>query len=70
MSAIVIENGLVHYEVIGRGKPVIFLHGWLGSWRYWMGTMEALVAEILAWGERDDAFVAGTGVTALGWADT
>jgi len=28
--------------VIGRGKPVIFLHGWLGSWRYWMGTMEAL----------------------------
>src|SRR6476646_1814747 len=42
MSAIVIENGLVHYEVIGRGRPVIFLHGWLGSWRYWMGTMEAL----------------------------
>lgn len=42
MSAIVIENGLVHYEVIGRGKPVIFLHGWMGSWRYWMGTMEAL----------------------------
>jgi pimeloyl-ACP methyl ester carboxylesterase len=42
MSAIVIENSLVHYEVIGRGKPVIFLHGWLGSWRYWMGTMEAL----------------------------
>ena len=42
MSAIVIENSLVHYEVIGRGKPIIFLHGWLGSWRYWMGTMEAL----------------------------
>src|SRR6478752_4325593 len=34
MSAIVIENSLVHYEVIGRGKPIIFLHGWLGSWRY------------------------------------
>ena len=42
MSAIVIENSLVHYEVIGRGKPIIFLHGWLGSWRYWMSTMEAL----------------------------
>ncbi len=42
MSAIVIDNGLVHYEVIGRGKPVIFLHGWMGSWRYWMGTMEAI----------------------------
>lgn len=42
MSAIVIDNGLVHYEVIGRGKPVIFLHGWMGSWRYWMSTMEAI----------------------------
>ena len=42
MSAVVIDNGLVHYEVIGRGRPVILLHGWLGSWRYWMGTMEAL----------------------------
>ncbi len=42
MSAIIIENALVHYEAIGRGKPLIFLHGWLGSWRYWMQTMEAL----------------------------
>lgn len=40
MSAIIIESGLVHYEAIGRGKPVIFVHGWLGSWRYWMPTME------------------------------
>jgi pimeloyl-ACP methyl ester carboxylesterase len=39
---IIIDNGLVHYEAIGRGRPVIFLHGWLGSWRYWMPTMEAL----------------------------
>lgn len=42
MSVIIIDNALVHYEVIGRGKPVIFLHGWIGSWRYWMPTMEAL----------------------------
>jgi len=42
MSAIIIENGLVHYEAIGRGKPLIFLHGWLGSWRYWMLTMDDL----------------------------
>jgi pimeloyl-ACP methyl ester carboxylesterase len=42
MSAIIVENGLVHYEAIGRGKPVLFLHGWLGSWRYWMPTMEAV----------------------------
>ncbi|HEY4688939.1 MAG TPA: alpha/beta hydrolase [Anaerolineae bacterium] len=42
MSVIIIDNGLVHYEAIGRGRPVIFLHGWLGSWRYWMPTMEAV----------------------------
>lgn len=42
MSVIIIDNGLVHYEAIGRGRPVIFLHGWLGSWRYWMPTMEAI----------------------------
>ncbi len=42
MSVIIIDNGLVHYEAIGRGRPLIFLHGWLGSWRYWMPTMEAL----------------------------
>ncbi len=42
MSAIIIDNALIHYEALGRGKPLIFLHGWLGSWRYWMPTMEAL----------------------------
>ncbi|HZY43089.1 MAG TPA: alpha/beta hydrolase [Anaerolineae bacterium] len=42
MSAIIIESGLVHYEALGRGRPLIFLHGWLGSWRYWMPTMENL----------------------------
>jgi pimeloyl-ACP methyl ester carboxylesterase len=42
MSAIVIDGGLVHYEAFGRGQPLLFLHGWLGSWRYWMPTMEAV----------------------------
>jgi pimeloyl-ACP methyl ester carboxylesterase len=42
MSAVVIDGGLVHYEAFGRGSPVLFLHGWLGSWRYWMRTMEAI----------------------------
>jgi pimeloyl-ACP methyl ester carboxylesterase len=42
VSAIIIDNGLVHYEALGRGRPLIFLHGWLGSWRYWMPTMENL----------------------------
>ncbi len=40
MSATLIDGGLVHYEAGGRGRPVIFLHGWLGSWRYWAATME------------------------------
>jgi pimeloyl-ACP methyl ester carboxylesterase len=44
MSAVVIQDGLVHYEVIGRGEPVVFVHGWLGSWRYWVPTMEQLSA--------------------------
>jgi pimeloyl-ACP methyl ester carboxylesterase len=42
MSALVINGGLVHYEAIGRGKPLVFLHGWIGSWRYWVPAMEQL----------------------------
>ena len=42
MSSIVTEQGVVHYEAYGRGTPVILLHGWLGSWGCWLGTMEAL----------------------------
>lgn len=39
MSAIILESNLVHYEALGRGKPLLFLHDWLGSWRYWVPTM-------------------------------
>ena len=42
MSAIIIDNQIAHYEVLGRGKPVVFLHGWVGSWRYWIPTMQSL----------------------------
>ena len=41
MSAILIEENIVHYEALGRGKPIIFLHGWVGSWRYWVQAMQA-----------------------------
>jgi pimeloyl-ACP methyl ester carboxylesterase len=44
MSIIVVDNQVVHYEVFGHGRPVLFLHGWLGSWRYWYPTMQ-VVAE-------------------------
>jgi pimeloyl-ACP methyl ester carboxylesterase len=42
VSSIVTDQGIVHYEVYGRGRPVILLHGWLGSWGYWLNTMESL----------------------------
>jgi pimeloyl-ACP methyl ester carboxylesterase len=42
MSAITIENDLVHYEVLGRGRAVILVHGWLGSWRTWLPTMQQI----------------------------
>jgi pimeloyl-ACP methyl ester carboxylesterase len=42
VSAIILDEGLVHYEVLGHGRPLVFLHGWLGSWRYWMPTMDSL----------------------------
>ncbi len=44
MSSITTDQGIVHYEVYGRGKPVILLHGWLGSWGLWQETMAYLGA--------------------------
>ncbi len=41
MSAIILQEEIVHYEVLGRGRPIIFLHGWVGSWRYWIPSMQA-----------------------------
>lgn len=42
MSSITTDQGILHYEVFGRGKPVILLHGWLGSWGLWQETMTFL----------------------------
>lgn len=43
MSAVIIEDRrIIHYESFGRGQPVIFLHSWLGSWRYWIPSMEMI----------------------------
>ena len=42
MSAITAGGDLVHYEVLGRGRPVVLIHGWVGSWRYWIPTMQLL----------------------------
>lgn len=42
MSAITVDGDLVHYEVLGRGRAVVLVHGWIGSWRYWIPTMQQL----------------------------
>lgn len=41
MSAVILQDEIIHYEVLGRGRPLIFLHGWVGSWRYWIPAMQA-----------------------------
>lgn len=42
MSAITVGGDIVHYEVLGRGRPVVLVHGWMGSWRYWIPIMQQL----------------------------
>lgn len=32
----------MHYEKLGRGRPVLLLHSWIGSWRYWVPLMQHL----------------------------
>lgn len=60
MSAIILRDEIVHYEVLGRGKPLLYLHDWVGSWRYWIPTMQAASISFRAyaldlWGFGDTA---------------
>ena len=60
MSAILLDSSIVHYEVLGRGRPVIFLHSWVGSWRYWIASMQVASTSFRAyaldlWGFGDTA---------------
>jgi len=45
MATLVTEQGIVHYEAYGRGRPVLLLHGWLNSWALWRNTIEILGRE-------------------------
>jgi 3-oxoadipate enol-lactonase len=45
MSGVLINGSLIHYETFGRGKPLVLVHGWLGSWRYWVPVMDELSTE-------------------------
>ena len=40
MSVVFVHQSAVHYESLGRGRPVVFLHGWIGTWRYWVPAMQ------------------------------
>ena len=44
MSSIVTEQGILHYESLGRGRPIILLHGWINSWDVWRDSMIALAS--------------------------
>jgi len=60
LSAILLDGSIAHYEVLGRGRPVIFLHGWVGSWRYWIASMQVASTSYRAyaldlWGFGDTA---------------
>ncbi len=61
MSGAVLDNEVCHYEIMGHGRPVLFIHDWLGSWRYWMPTMQIVASlnykaiAIDLWGFGDSA---------------
>ena len=44
MSVAFLNQFPIHYESLGRGRPVVFLHSWVGSWRYWVPSMQAASA--------------------------
>lgn len=46
MSSIITSQGLLHYETIGRGKPIVLLHGWINSWDVWRTSMLSLTSQL------------------------
>jgi pimeloyl-ACP methyl ester carboxylesterase len=45
LATLVTEQGVVHYEAYGRGRPILLLHGWLGSWELWRHSVEVFGQE-------------------------
>ena len=48
--AILIDGQIASYKAVGRGRPVIFLHSWIGSWRYWFPAMQFITKSFRAYG--------------------
>jgi pimeloyl-ACP methyl ester carboxylesterase len=60
MSVVFLDSAIVHYEVLGKGRPVFFLHGWVGSWKYWIPSLQVASTSYRAyaldlWGFGDTA---------------
>jgi pimeloyl-ACP methyl ester carboxylesterase len=49
MSVVFLDSAIVHYEVLGKGRPVFFLHGWVGSWKYWIPSMQVAATSYRAY---------------------
>ena len=45
MSSIVTDQGILHYQAVGRGRPLILLHGWVNSWDVWRDSMLRLARD-------------------------
>jgi pimeloyl-ACP methyl ester carboxylesterase len=48
--AILIDGQIISYKELGRGRPVVFLHSWIGSWRYWFPAMQFITKSFHAYG--------------------
>jgi pimeloyl-ACP methyl ester carboxylesterase len=59
LSSIVTTEGIVHYEMDGRGEPVVLLHGWINSWDVWRETMIHIASGVFAPGKIAGGKVAG-----------
>lgn len=42
MSIVAVREKPIHYEVVGKGESILFIHSFVGSWRYWWPTMKAM----------------------------
>jgi pimeloyl-ACP methyl ester carboxylesterase len=46
MSVISIDHGIIiHYEPFGQGRPVLLVHSWVGSWRYFASLAQTLAVK-------------------------
>ena len=59
-GSILLDGQIVSYKALGYGRPVIFLHSWIGSSLYWISSMQFISGGFRAyaldlWGYGDSA---------------